>query len=429
LLIEDQGSAFASPAHESAQSSGSRRLCEPTPAGADVLDRLGALLDELGDLPVRTLANMNSIGSLAKAFARLDGMYARAAGAFRDLGDWTDSGALSAGAWLATEARLPIGEARRRVSVGATLRELPATSAAWVSGDINSSHVSRLAGVYRRATAFAMERDEKVLIDKAKTLKYESFSKVVAYWEGLADADGAESSAQAKRDRRDVYLVRSINEMYLGRMTLDPISGTIVATELERLERILFETDWARAKEQLGRDPLVTELGRTAAQRRADALVEMATRSGIAPADGVRPAPLFTVLVGYETLHGRICELAGGSVLSPGSLLPWMDKAYIERAVFSLKNRLEVSHRARLFTGATRRAIEIRDREGCTHPYCYAPAWRCQADHIQPYSEDGPTTQENGRLACGTHNRARRSKADPPLWRRPHSSSEGPDDA
>ena len=304
MLIEDQGSAsWSEPTGLPA--AGGRAEAAPE-AGDDVLDRLGALLDELGDLPARSLANLASMGTLAKAFSRLDGIYARAAGAFRDWGDWPDSGALSAGAWLATEARLPIGEARRRVWIGATLRELKATSAAWVSGEINSSHVSRLAGVYRRGTACAMERDEESLIDKAKTLKYESFSKVIAYWEGLADEDGADSSAQAKRDRRDAYLVRSINDMYLGRITLDPVSGTIVATELERQERILFETDWAQAKERLG---------------------------------------------------------------------------------------------------------------------------RCQADHIQPYSEDGPTTQENGRLACGTHNRARRSKADPPLWRRPHSGPDDPDDA
>ena len=102
-------------------------------------------------------------------------------------------------------------------------------------------------------------------------------------------------------------------------------------------------------------------------QRRADALVEMATRSRTAPAEGIRPAPLFSVFVGYETLHGRICELENGTVLAPSALSPWMDSAYFERAIFSLGNRVDVSVRARLFTGGTRRAIELRDRI-CTHP-------------------------------------------------------------
>ncbi|MHB1446589.1 MAG: hypothetical protein ACYCZV_13175 [Acidimicrobiales bacterium] len=152
MLIEEHGSAGWNEPSGPAEAGGSSEVAGGP--GGDVLERLGALLDELGDLPARSLANMASMGTLAKAFSRLDGIYARAAGAFRDWGDWPDSGALSAGAWLATEARLPIGEARRRVWVGATLRELRATSEAWVSGEINSSHVSRLAGVYRRATAY-----------------------------------------------------------------------------------------------------------------------------------------------------------------------------------------------------------------------------------------------------------------------------------
>jgi len=47
----------------------------------------------------------------------------------------------------------------------------------------------------------------------------------------------------------------------------------------------------------------------------------MARRSGTAPADGRRPEPLFTVLVGYEAFT-RICELANRTVVSPGSLIP-----------------------------------------------------------------------------------------------------------
>jgi len=138
--------------------------------------------------------------------------------------------------------------------------------------------------------------------------------------------------------------------------------------------------------------------------RRADALVEMATRSATVPAGGRRPAPLFSVFVGYETLHGRICELAHGTVVAPGALLPWLDQAYIERAVFSPGPRVEVSATARLFTGATRREIELRDR-GCTHEFCDKTASECQVDHIVPNARGGPTTQANGQMNCGFHNR------------------------
>jgi hypothetical protein len=189
-------------------------------------------------------------------------------------------------------------------------------------------------------------------------------------------------------------------------MTLDPISGEIVRNELKRLEKELFEQDWTQARDSLGREPKPHELPRDSSQRRADALVEVATRSRTTPADGQRPSPLLTILVGYETMHGRICEVADGEAVSPRSLLPLLSEAVVERAVFGPGNRVEVGKRARLFTGATKRAIEVRDRR-CTHPYCDRPAPECQCDHIIEYSKGGLTIQENGRLLYGFHNRLR----------------------
>jgi HNH endonuclease len=65
---------------------------------------------------------------------------------------------------------------------------------------------------------------------------------------------------------------------------------------------------------------------------------------------------------------------------------------------------ISVSHK-RTFTGALRRAIEVRDRH-CQHPSgCDEPADRCDVDHIQPHSHGGETSQHNGRLSCWPHNR------------------------
>ena len=191
-----------------------------------------------------------------------------------------------------------------------------------------------------------------------------------------------------------------------------PISGAIVSDELRRLEQDMFDADWAKAKEELGREPRIDELGRTRAQRQADALVEMATRSRTAPADGRRPEPLFTILIDYPTLYGRICELANDQVLSPGTTLTHLDGASFERVVFAPGKRAECSARARFFTGATRRAIELRDRE-CTHEFCEETVDDCEIDHIVPYIQGGLTIQENGRVLCGFHNRLRNGRPPP----------------
>ncbi|MGH9178223.1 MAG: HNH endonuclease signature motif containing protein [Acidimicrobiales bacterium] len=139
----------------------------------------------------------------------------------------------------------------------------------------------------------------------------------------------------------------------------------------------------------------------------------MAIRAGTAPADGKRPEPLFSVLVDYPTLAGRVCELANGTVITPGALVPWLDRAWVERIVFGSPSRvIDVGEARRLFRGATRRAVEVRDRQ-CYHPYCEEPVEHCQADHIEPWSQGGPTTQANGRLACGFHNRLRHRRGPP----------------
>lgn len=57
-----------------------------------------------------------------------------------------------------------------------------------------------------------------------------------------------------------------------------------------------------------------------------------------------------------------------------------------------------------------------RDR-WCYHDYCDTPATRCQIDHIEPFSAGGLTAQDNGRSACGAHNRHRHRRPPPdPDW-------------
>jgi hypothetical protein len=220
---------------------------------------------------------------------------------------------------------------------------------------------------------------------------------------GLLGADGRprrhRRGRPGQKARRDAYLVPS-PDGYLGKMNFDVIGGAIVAKELKRIEEELFEADWAEAKERLGRDPHVDDLARTPAQRRADAMIEMAVRSASTPAGAQRPEPLFSVLIDYPTLWGRISQLEQGPVVAPGSLLSWLDTATFERIVFGPDKRGECSKTSRFFTGATRRVIEVRDLE-CQHEFCDLSAEKCQIDHIVPFSEGGLTEQSNAQVLCG----------------------------
>ena len=376
------------------------------------LENFATALDELIESGAANYGDCESMEALHQMQARFDSFVTEATAAFEAGEEWAADGAKTAASWLATRCRVARRSAKRRVRLGRTLRHLPAVAEAWRQGAIGTDQAEAIASARRHRTEASMARDEEMLVAQAKDMGFDDFLRALAYWKQLADPDGAEASDEERKASRNVYLETSLSGMWLGQMTLDPISGSIVASELNRLEHDLFEADCAQAKERLGRTARLDELARTSGQRRADALVEMATRSRTAPAEGIRPAPLFSIFVDYPTIHGRICELENGTVLAPSALDPWMDSAYFERAIFRLGNRVDVSVRSRLFSGGTRRAIELRDRM-CTHPYCYEPAETCQVDHIETYASGGLTTQDNGRLLCGFHNRLRNQKEHP----------------
>ena len=375
------------------------------------VDELEEMVDDLAASDTFSLSDPRSVATLQRVRNKLDSVLARVVSAFENSAEWAPDGAKNSAAWMATRCHLPSPEGKRQLRRGRLLDRSPHVAAAFAAGEIGAAQVDVLARAQRAAEAH-FERDEEMLVEQAKALKFAPFTTAVDYWIQLADPDGADESELERAARRDVYLLPSLSGMYLGKLTLDPFSGAIVSNELDRLEKELFEADWARAKDEHGRDPHVDELCRTANQRRADALVEMAKRSRTAPADGKRPEPLLTILVDYPTAKGRLCQIEGGPVVAPGSLLPLIPEAWFERVVFAPENRVECSQQARFFTGGTRRSIEVRDL-GCTNPYCETPGKKCQVDHIVPYGHGGLTIQANGRLLCGRCNRLRNG-LDPP---------------
>ena len=254
---------------------------------------------------------------LAARTVQIDYTLSTSGAEFEQWGEWAGDGAKTATAWIDTTCHVPKNEARAELRRGRGLPALPLVAQAWKDGDIGAAHVDALLRVKRPVTEEALARDESTLVDAAKTMKFAEFSTVLDYWEQHADQDGTEEAAEAKAPARRLPGPEP-EWHYLGKMNLDPISGAIVSNEPKRIEDEFFEADCAEAKERLGRDPHADELARTPAQRRADAMVEMAVRSASAPADARRPEPLFTVVVDYPTLAGRVSQFAQGSVVTPG---------------------------------------------------------------------------------------------------------------
>lgn len=370
-------------------------------------------LKRLAEVDPHDLGDDETIVALHRAKAVLEAVTARATASWdarRGFAEQHRSGVT----WLAARCHLAPDDASRELRRGRACRMLPVAEDAWLNGEIDGRHVDLLAAKRNDRTAERMDADEAMLVGHAGRLTYRCFVRALRYWEQCADPDGVEADARSRVDEERMHLSQTFDGMWVGDLVLSPVSGSIVNGVLASIEQELFEADWAEARARVGDAATAADLARTPAQRRAQAMVEMATRAAATPPGARRPAPLFTVLVGYETFAGRICELADGTVVTPGSLVPWLTEAHVERIVFDSPSRvIDVGRRRRLFTGALRRAIEVRDRT-CYVDGCDEPAATGQVDHVQPWALGGATTQENGRTACRFHNLLRNRRPNAP---------------
>ncbi len=364
----------------------------------DVLETFREAVDALVGVDRTLLADGESMVELLSELSRVEAVVCRQTAAFDASGAWALDEAPNSTVWVTTSARVARRQSRRRLSIGRALRAMPLVEQAFLAGVLTAEHVEVLSAAREQSerAAAAVTGAEPVLVAWAMELVFHRFVGEVKAWLNEVDPDGSEQGADKVRDGRRVHLSQSFEGKWFLDGVLDPVRGEIVKGVLSDIEADLARADRASAAQSA--DPV-----RNGEQRRADALVEMATRAATAPKDGRRPAPLFTVLVG-ESTFARVCELASGTVLTPGSLVPHLTESMIERIVFDGRDRVMAVGRQRLFTGAVRRAIEVRDRR-CTHPFCDRPVDACQADHIVPWGDGGITSEANGRLRCGYHNR------------------------
>src|SRR5919197_307573 len=193
----------------------------------------------------------------------------------------------SAPAWVADRCRLKKSHAAAECRHGRLLRQMDKARAALWAGQISLEHIRVLGKCTGSRTREAFTRDEGLLVDQAVEMPFADFEQVVAYWVQVNDPDGSDAAAEERKAKRRCSLSESFDGELYGDFRLDPIGGAIFKGVFEDIERELFLADWAEARERLGRKPMVSELGRTPAQRRADAIVEMARRAG-AVIDGAR---------------------------------------------------------------------------------------------------------------------------------------------
>ena len=147
---------------------------------------------------------------------------------------------------------------------------------------------------------------------------------------------------------------------------------------------------------------------RSAAQRRADALVEAVRRGVSSPGEMPKSDKAqVTVTIPLKDLVGEGARGGGvtmtGQVLAPSVVRRMACDAGIIPVVLGGDGEvLEMGRSARLFTPGQRRAVWLRD-QGCTFPGCTMPPQWCDAHHVDWWSRGGDTDVDNAALLCQRH--------------------------
>jgi hypothetical protein len=225
--------------------------------------------------------------------------------------------------------------------------------------------------------------------------------RVLAYY----DPDGAEEAVEHRERHRDLTVQQRVD----GSSTL---TGDLTA---EATELLLLHLDaLARPKPEVDgvKDP------RTAGQRRHDALLEglkLTVRARQLPAvAGVTATIVMTMTAEqFESRRGLARTAHGALVPVPEAFRMSAGEYRLMNVVIDKTRGITAySNTQRLFTELQRLALAAVDG-GCTFPECPMPAPWAEIDHAIDHARGGPTSVDNGVLACRHDNNIRKKQG----WR------------
>jgi hypothetical protein len=424
-----------------------------TQVGHPVVAGLGDVSDGL-DKAVSGEVWALSDDDLAATIARCEAVAARQAALglrlvreadARDLG--RRLGASSTTAWLRNRLRLRPGEAKLRVDLANRLRvgdqaegpvdyaanvgsvaggrSMPATASALAAGAVSVEHAAVIAKTMVDLPGGLSSEQERVaeahLAAWAAVHDPVTVGRLGRHLVHAVDTQTLEEREQRAFHRRELRFseVADGSTRIFGR--LDAESAAMVRAALDPLAAPCPGPDGER-------DP------RTAGQRTADALVELARRAtdaGTLPAGhGVRPHLAVIITMdsllagagdgtansagrfaagGLGTSCGRSStapgELGWGGPLSAEAVRRIGCDAGVTRVITDAASvLLDVGRESRTVTAGQWAALVARDR-GCAFPGCTRPPEWCIAHHIVHWADGGRTDLDNLVLLCGYHHR------------------------
>ena len=280
------------------------------------------------------------------------------------------------------------------VVVGEQMGRLVKSSAALLEGAIGFAHL----GIMARTCAALSESDTAVrhfnegrLLGLARAATVQDFRTICRHAIHGADRELFLAAQEEVRGWRTLTVTNGGDGMVEVAGMFDPEGGAILRTTLDPLARQVGPDD-TRAREQ----------------RYADALIELCVRAmdrGDVPQRAGQRTHL-QVTTTMETLlrlSGPAGELDGGALVAADTVQRMACDSTVTRVLVNAESAvIDVGRSQRVVRGATRRALNIRDK-GCRWPGCSRSASWTAAHHIVHWSRGGASDLDNLVLLCRQH--------------------------
>jgi len=302
-------------------------------------------------------------------------------------------------AFLKHRCRMSGARAQRSVVLANKLPTVPFVGKALKSGDLSLDQALVFTNLPDHLSE-DLARDEVSLVNAVEPLSVSDTRRLVEYWRSAVDGPGCDATAQELEERRYLFGARTFEGMVKIDGLLDPVAGDLVLTAL----------DAAMA-------PPPQDDPRSARQRRADALTDMARSFLDSGETSGTEKPHVLVLTDLDALAGHgggNHETFNGHVLTPEQVRQYACDCTISRVVFGRGSEpVDIGRASRTVPVSMRRALIARDRH-CTHPGCDRSHRWCDAHHIWHWADGGATALSNLKLLCRYHHTLQHRPARPP---------------
>lgn len=405
---------------------------------------LGRLLEDVDSLTARELGvRLQDAERLGR---RVEAIKAALVAEADRTGGFREDGHLRVSSWVQATVRVSRREALDMARLAAVATALPVVFDHLAAGTLGTRQAGDLARVYANPRiGDALLAVVESFVTVAERVPYDQFVSKLNEWAQLVDADGSHRDADLAHERRSAHLTTLGTATFLD-MRVGAVQGEALTEVLEGFERAEFETDWAETKARYGDDATPDLMPRTAAQRRADAIVTIFQQAATTDPDTTTtPLPLVNLVMTQPVYDEQLaaiierrqpvfdtsdpaqlwCTTTSGTPVDPAVAIALSLIGHVRRIIIDTAGRvIDVGRKQRTFTAGARDGALVQAVLDGTGGRCLWPGCgrrRNQLDHTDEWHRDrGCSDLHNTGWLCRIHNVLKTHGYR--TWRDPHGT-------